>query len=159
MRNRIKKIEDFLSVYEASFNRALSEENALSLETVQELSSGCFIESNPHKVNCGKCEDLLKKTQENITRYKNNGIKKARIHSKEITSLDDYHAMVKVQWHFSADQEFSRGELIVLTIFYLLRTIKKDIKIFGYISTDEQRAMQEHEVMAAEETKDLVYDL
>lgn len=158
MRDRIKKIENFFSVYEASFNTALSEENALSLETIQELSSGCFIESDPHKVNCGKCEDLLKRTQENITKYKNNGIKKARIHSKEITSLDDYHAMVKVQWHFASDQEF-KGEMIVLNIFYLLRTIQKDIKIFGYISGDEQRAMQEHQVMAAEETKDLVFDL
>lgn len=159
MHNRIKKIEDFFSVYEASLNRALSEENDLSLDTIQKLSSGCFIESNPHKVSCGKCEDLLKKTQENITRYKNNGIKKARIHSKEITSLDDYHVMVKVLWHFSADQEFNRGELIVQTVFYMLRTIQKDIKIFGYISANEQRAMQEHEVMTAEETKAIVYDL
>lgn len=159
MRNRNKKIENFFAAYESLFNRILSDENYSSLETIIDSSSSCFIESNPHIVHCGKCDDLLKRTKENFERYKNNGIKKARIHSKETIPLDDYHVMVKVLWHFSSETNNDEEEIIILNIFYLLRTIQKDIKIFGYISGDEKRAKQQYAEMTAKHEKVLVYDL
>ena len=155
MHNRNKKIENFFAAYESLFNRILSDENYNNIETIIDLSSSCFIESNPHTVTCGKCDELLKRTKENITRYINNGVKNAAIYSKEIIALDDYHAMVKVQWHFSS----ANDEIIILNIIYLLRTIQKDIKIFGYISGDERKALKETEKMQASQEKELVFDL
>ncbi|MFY9308014.1 MAG: hypothetical protein WAQ28_03085 [Bacteroidia bacterium] len=155
MHNRNKKIENFFVAYESLFNRILADENNECIDAIIDLSSSCFIESNPHIVTCGKCDELIKRTKESFIRYKNNGIKNAAIYSKEIIPLDDYHAMVKVQWHFSS----SDNEVLILNIIYLLRTIQKDIKIFGYISGDEYKAMKNAEEMRASQEKELVFDL
>lgn len=155
MHNRNKKIENFFVAYESLFNKILADENADSIETIIDLSSSCFIESNPHTITCGKCEELLKRTKENFIRYKNSGIKKAAIYSKEILPLDQYHAMVKVQWHFSSTD----NELLILNIIYLLRTIQKDIKIFGYIASDEYKASRNSEEMHASQERELIFDL
>lgn len=155
MHNRNKKIENFFEAYESFFNKVLKDENYDRLDTINHLSSSCFIESNPHIITCGKCDSLLKRMKENFIRYKNNGVKKATIHSKELIPLDDYHAMVKVQWHFSSADD----EILVHTIIYLLRTIQKDIKIFGYISGDEHKAIKSKEEMSASQEKEIVFDL
>lgn len=155
MHNRNKKIENFFGAYESFFNKVLTDENYDSLATISALSSSCFIESNPHIITCGKCDALQERMKENFTRYKNNGLKKATIYSKEVIPLDDYHAMVKVQWHFSSSDD----EILVLNIIYLLRTIQKDIKIFGYISGDEQQALKRTEKMSASQEKEMIYDL
>jgi hypothetical protein len=139
MSKRKKNIEEFFSAYEAHFNKALSNEHVTSEEMAQ-FFEDCFIESSPQGVICGKNDNqFIEKIQSGFEFYKGIGSKSMTIVSKDVTLLDDLHALAKIYWRYSYMKEEREGT-IDFTNYYFVTT-RDQVKIFGYIAGDEQKAL------------------
>ena len=151
MSKKKKSIEDFFADYESNFNNAMSDNPSDVDIQVQKSFADCFIESSPLGVNCGKNDgEFLKRIKQGFDFYKNIGSTGMNIVSKDITLLDDFHAMAKVYWHYSYLKDGKPGA-IDFHIIYLLTTVNNEIKIFSYIAGDEQKALKERGLIQEKE--------
>jgi hypothetical protein len=136
------EIEDFFDRYERRFNLALSEGKADIDETVNSFTSD-FIEASPAGVVAGKND---KKFREALSKgwafYKEIGIDSMDILSKQINILDQFHAIVKIRWNsLFTRKDTTKGE-IAFDVFYLVQK-REDIRIFAYITGNEQQALKD----------------
>lgn len=141
MSKRKKNIEEFFSAYESLFNKSLTSED-FSTDEVAEFFEDCFIESRPEGVACGKNDDqFAEKIKSNFDFYRGIGSSSMNIVSKDVTLIDDLHALVKVYWRYTYVKDEREGT-IDFTNYYFVAT-RDQIKIFGYIVGDEQKALAE----------------
>ena len=144
MSKRKKNVEEFFSNYEAHFNKALSNEH-ITTEEMAQFFEDCFIESSPVGVICGKNDEQFRTAiPQGYAFYRSIGISSMDILSKEITVLDSYHAMVKVHWNsgfVKKDRSMGNTEFDVI---YFLQTKEEHLKIFAYVTGDEQAALKEN---------------
>jgi hypothetical protein len=156
MKNIKKNIEEFFGAYETHFNLAVSGMQADINGVIRKSFADCFVESSPLGVICGKNDDeFLNRIQEGFNFYRNIGSKGMKIRSKDVTVLDDFHAITKVQWRYSYLKDNVSGA-IDFDVFYLLRIVNHEVKIFGYISGDEQKALRERGLIPEEHEHELV---
>jgi hypothetical protein len=149
MSKRKKNIEEFFSAYEAHFNNSLSGEHVTS-EEMSQFFEQCFVESSPAGVICGKNDDqFIEKIRSGFDFYKSIGSKSMSIVSKDITVLDELHALAKIYWRYSYVKDEREGT-IDFTNYYFVTT-RDQVKIFGYIAGDEQKALADKGLMAETE--------
>jgi hypothetical protein len=149
MSKRKKNIEEFFSAYEAQFNNSLSGDR-VTTEEMSQFFEQCFVESSPAGVTCGKNdEQFIEKVRSGFDFYKSIGSKSMTIVSKDITLLDDLHAMAKIYWRYSYVKDEREGT-IDFTNYYFVTT-RDQVKIFGYIAGDEQKALADKGLMAETE--------
>jgi hypothetical protein len=136
------EIENFFNRYERRFNSALSEGKVDVNETVNSFASD-FIEASPAGVVAGKNDH---KFRESISQgwafYKNIGIRAMGILSNQINVLDQFHAIVKINWNCSFTRKDATNGEIAFDVFYLVQK-RDDIRIFAYITGDEQQALKD----------------
>ena len=143
MENRRKKIEEFFSLYERNFNDSLSGHTDNINDIMARSFADCFVESSPAGVNCGKNDEQFANViRQGIGFYRSIGSESMHITDKEITFLDDLHAMCKISWKYVYRKDGKEGT-IDFVIFYFVRTTDDSIKIFAYIAGDEQKALKE----------------
>jgi len=137
------EIENFFNGYEARFNDALAGGEPDIDETINSFAP-YFIEANPAGVIAGKNDKKFKKSiSEGWMFYKKIGIRSMDILSNQITILDDFHAIVKIHWNSSfVRKDKSKGD-IAFDVYYLVQKNKDDIRIFAYITGDEQQALKD----------------
>jgi hypothetical protein len=70
------------------------------------------------------------------------------IAAKEINLIDDFHAMVKVYWRYHYQKDNIPGTIDFHSI-YFLRAFDNDIRIFAFITGDEQKALMEKGLIPA----------
>ena len=151
MSKKKKSIEDFFTDYEKHFNDAMSEKDSDVASQIQKSFADCFIESSPAGLNCGKNDDeFLKKVKQGFDFYKRIGSTGMNIVSKDITLLDDFHAMAKVYWRYSYLKDNKPGN-IDFHIIYFVTTLNNEIRIFAYIAGDEQKALREKGLIREED--------
>ena len=75
--------------------------------------------------------------------YKKIGSTSMQIRNKEITPLDALHAMAKISWRYAYRKDEKEG-FIDFDGFYFLRITDEAVKIFAYVTGDEQAALREH---------------
>ena len=149
MSKRKKNIEEFFSAYEAHFNNALSSEQ-VTTEELSQFFEDCFVESSPAGVICGRNDNQFKeKVQSGFEFYKSIGSKSMTIVSKDVTLLDDLHALAKIYWRYSYVKDEREGT-IDFTNYYFVTT-RDQVKIFGYIAGDEQKTLADKGLMAETE--------
>ena len=144
MERREQLLSDFFGEYEQRFNRSLNGE-PLEVESTARSFSACFVEAGPKGVNCGQ-NDLQFRSMipKGYDFYRSIGITAMNILSREITLLDDFHAMVKVHWNSSFTRKDNVKGRIEFDVIYLLQTNEDSPKIFAYITGDEQAALKEN---------------
>lgn len=137
-----QRIEKFFAEYESRFNRALV--GSVDAEAFAGSFTDCFLEANPNGVLCGKNDEKFRAAiPQGMEFYKTIGTKSMKIVSLSITLLDDYHSMVKVHWNSFYEKKDSSKEQIDFDVIYFLRTANESIKVFAYITGDEQKALRE----------------
>ena len=137
-------IEAFFDNYRARFNASLQGAEVDVDGTVDSFSD-CFIEASPVGINCGKNDkSFRKKIPKGYEFYKKIGTRSMLIEKREVTQLDDLHALVKITWR----SEYNRKNDSMLTldfdVFYLVQNTEQGIKIFAYITGDEQKLLKEN---------------
>jgi hypothetical protein len=142
--NRTEHIHSFFDLYAIRFNLALKGEKIDPAE-VNGSFAPTFVEASPQGVVGKKNSGVFRKMfPKGISRYRKAGIKLMYLVDKEITLLNDLHAMTTVQWQaFYENKSGAIGE-ISFKVIYLLQTCAKECKIFAYIKDDEEQALKEH---------------
>ncbi len=137
------EIENFFNRYEARFNEVLSGGEPDLDETVNSFSSD-FIEASPAGIMAGKNDRKFRKSiSKGWEFYKNIGIHAMDILSTQITILDTVHAIIKVRWNSSFVRKNKTKGDITFDVFYLVQKTGEDIRIFAYITGDEQQALRD----------------
>ncbi len=142
MENRVRQIEEFFDRYGKIFNQSLEGSNE-EMEQTAQLFAESFIGANPGGVFCGKNDkEFLEVMQQGYAFYKNIGITSMEIVSKEITLLDDFHAMARIGWraHYIR-KDLSAGSIDFNNI-YFTQTLEGRPKVFAYITGDERAAFE-----------------
>lgn len=139
----IAAIREFFNQYEQRFNDALAGKEDIDATT--NSFAECFIEANPNGVMCGANNDEFRK---NIPKgnafYKNIGTKLMKIENIDITRLNDAHYMAKVYWHSEYERKDNTEVSIDFDVIYLLQYREQHLKIFAYITGDEQAELQKN---------------
>lgn len=139
-----ERIENFFDRYAERFNRFLIED-VVDPEETAACFSDWFIESSPAGVISAKNDEQFKiRIPKGYAFYKDIGISSMNIMTKDITVLDDYHAMAKVHWNSAFIAKDSNEGSIEFDVIYFLQTKGEECKIFAYITGDEQAALKEN---------------
>jgi len=137
------EIQNFFNRYEARFNEVLSGGEPDIDETVNSFAAD-FIEASPSGITAGKNDRKFRKSiSQGWQFYKNIGILSIDILSTQITILDNLHAITKVHWNSSFMRKNKTKGDIAFDVYYLLQKAGDDIRIFAYITGDEQQALKE----------------
>ena len=141
-----KTIETFFRRYEATFNESLA--GAPKADATAEAFADDFLAVSPQGVAPGKNDERFREViAQGYGYYRAIGTESMRIVTLKTTSLDEYHALVRVSW-LSRYKRPDSGEVeIPFDNVYLVRTVDGATKIFAYITGDEQKALQENGVL------------
>jgi hypothetical protein len=66
------------------------------------------------------------------------------ISSQQATLLDENHAFNRLGWKAFYQTITGRIEELSFTVIYLLQLLNNGVKIIGYITADEQKALRDH---------------
>lgn len=139
-----QQIEDFFKRYAASFNRALTD-GVADVDSVTNSFAEHFIEASPFGVIAGKNDSTFREViPKGWAFYKEIGIQSMNIRSTEIVMLDELHAMTKVRWTSRFVKKDKVSGKIDFEVIYLVQIRQEGVKIFAYITGDEQKALKEH---------------
>lgn len=142
MDNVDKKLEEFFREYEARFNKSLT--GTIDVEATANSFADCFMGANPFGVLCSKNDDQFRIViPQGYEFYKSIGTKSMSIDSIKVSSLDEYHSMVKVHWRAFYNKRDGSEELIEFDVIYFVQIIDEKPKIFAYITGDEQGVLRE----------------
>ena len=141
---RIEKLEAFFDAYAKRFNEALQDKN-VDVGAVVDTFAESFIEASPKGVISGKNDAEFKKAiPKGYDFYKSIGTKSMEIIDKGITLLDEFHAIVKIGWKANYEKKDGKAIIIEFDVFYIVQELKNTIKIFAYITGDEEKALKDN---------------
>lgn len=142
----ISLIDDFFNQYASTMNSALFGD-VPDLGAVTRSFSDFVVGASPQGVMGGRNDEAFRKSiTDGIDFYKRIGIISMNIMSKEVTALDDFHAMVKVYWKSFYGNERLSGE-ISFEVVYLIQVLDRSPKIFAFVTGDEQAALKRHNLI------------
>ncbi len=143
-------IERFFDAYAARFNAALAGDET-HIDAIVGAFAPCFVEASPLGVQCSKNDASFREAlPKGYAFYRSIGTQSMKIEHKEVTILDEYHAMVKVHWVAAYTPAGKAPFTIAFDVFYFLQHLKEDLKVFAYITGDEQRVLKEYGLIRSE---------
>lgn len=153
MSKKKKQVEEFFNTYESHFNEGLANDSPDILEKITASFAPCFVESSPLGVICGKNDSqFVEKIGEGFSFYKSIGSQAMNIISKDITLLDDNHALAKIYWRYSYQKDNTPGSIDFNT-FYIVNFFDGEVKIFAYMTGDEFKALKEKGLVPEEKAE------
>lgn len=145
-----QKTEAFFQEYEDRFNQGLA--GKPDVEGTAAAFAESFIESSPAGVNAAKSgAEFRKVIPQGIEFYKSIGTQSMKIKALAVTLIDDFHVMAKVHWD-SRYQLQGRDVSIEFDVVYFLRYFDGVLKIFAYVTGDEQKLLEEHGLVSKNKT-------
>jgi hypothetical protein len=138
-----QSIKAFFTAYESRFNASLA--GKIDLEGTTQSFANCFVEASPAGIICGNNDEQFRESiPKGIEFYKSIGTTEMKILAMDITVLDDLHAMAEVYWEAIYNTKDGREDVIEFTVIYLVQGVNDQIKIFAYITGDEQKVLREN---------------
>lgn len=142
-------LEAFFDEYEARFNDALK--GSPDIDATVAAFADTFIEASPKGIICGQNDEQFREAiPKGYDFYRSIGTKAMRIVWRNITPLDDYHALVKIHWQALYERPDADDEKIDFDVVYFVQMLEDTPKIFAYVTGDEQRVLKEHGLIPAE---------
>ncbi|KAA2245369.1 hypothetical protein F0L74_05240 [Chitinophaga agrisoli] len=137
-----EKIEQFFRDYEKRFRDGLA--GNVDTASITSAFADCFIEASPLGVHCGKNDAAFREAiPKGYDFYKGIGTTKMTIGHVTITALDDLHYMALVHWQSYYTKKDQTEVTIEFDVTYFLQHRNEELKIFAYITGDEQKVLQE----------------
>lgn len=138
-----KSIYDFFAAYEKRFNDALQGET--DVEATANAFGPFFVEASPAGIHGGhNDQEFREKIPKGMDFYRHIGTDSMEIISQEVTPLDDLHYMVKIHWKATYKNKDNTELAIEFDVIYFLQHKDSQLKIFAYITGDEDKVMREH---------------
>ena len=133
----------FFDEYAARFNEGIVSGKP-DVAAIKKCFADYFVESSPVGVIGGQNDETFEeKIPQGYGYYSKIGITEMNIVSKDIQIIDEFHAMAAIQWSSAYHKQNGDKGLIGFEVTYFVNT-QDDIKIFAYITGDEQAALKEH---------------
>ena len=138
-----KNIYNFFAAYEKRFNNALKGET--DVEGTANGFAPYFVEASPAGIHGGSNDqEFRKKIPQGMDFYRQIGTHSMEILSQDVTPLDDMHFMVKIHWKATYKNKDNTDLAIEFYVIYFLQHRENELKIFAYITGDEDKIMREH---------------
>lgn len=137
------KIYNFFAAYEKRFNDALKGET--DVEAMANAFGPAFVEASPAGIHGGSNDqEFRKKIPQGMDFYRQIGTHAMEILSQDVTPLDDLHFMVKIHWKATYKNKDNTDLSIEFDVIYFLQDKEDQLKIFAYITGDEDNVLREH---------------
>ncbi|MCF0070286.1 hypothetical protein LZD49_07370 [Dyadobacter sp. CY261] len=135
------EIEQFFEAYEKRFAEGLAG-TAVAEETAK-VFADFFVEASPQGITGGKNDQsFLDAVPQGYDFYRSIGITKMEIRQLDITELNELHYMVEVYWESFYEKD-GEPDSIEFSVIYLLQHLNGALKVFAYITGDEQAVLRE----------------
>ena len=138
-----KNIYNFFAAYEKRFNDALKGET--DVEAMANAFAPYFVEASPAGIHGGSNDpEFRKRIPQGMEFYCQIGTHSMEIVAQDVTPLDDMHYMVKIHWKATYKNKDNTDLAIEFDVIYFLQYREDELKIFAYITGDEDKVMREH---------------
>lgn len=140
-----QKLQGFFAAYAERFNQALGDPPEIDASASVHAFADYVVGASPAGITGGKNDqEFQNQIAQGIQWYRKIGTRSMKILSLTITSLDEYHSLVKVQWEARYRKKDATETQIVFDVIYLVQVLSGKTKIFAYITGDEQKVLREH---------------
>ncbi|CAG5071363.1 hypothetical protein DYBT9623_03406 [Dyadobacter sp. CECT 9623] len=134
-------IQAFFEGYEKRFEEGLAGQ-AVAEDTAR-VFADFFVEASPVGISGGKNDaQFLEAVPKGYEFYRSIGITKMEIRQIDITELNEMHYLVDVRWESFYEKDGSEDSM-EFSVIYFLQNRKSELKIFAYITGDEQAVLKE----------------
>lgn len=135
------QIEQFFEAYEKRFADGLAG-NAVAEETANAFAD-FFVEASPTGISGGPNDQrFLDTVPKGYEFYRSIGITRMEIRQIDITELNELHYMVEVYWESFYEKD-GQADSIEFSVIYFLQHLNGSLKVFAYITGDEQAVLRE----------------
>lgn len=137
-------VRNFFNEYASRMNNALFSD-PIDLDGIVQSFAAHFVGASPNGIQSGQNDDRFRDAiRDGIAFYRNIGVRSMVIVEQQPELLDDFHALVKIEWKCVYECESREGEINFIN-HYLVQVRSYDsIKIFSYVTGDEMKAFKEH---------------
>ncbi len=139
-------VRAFFERYERIFNQALGDE--IGMDEVATLYAPEFIAASPAGVMTGRNDDQLRQAMaQGYARYREIGTKAMRLRDVRLSPMDALHGVAHVAWTATYARKGRPDVAIDFEVHYLVQALDGDLKVFGWVSGDEQALLKQHGVV------------
>lgn len=139
-------LEKFFQRYEQFFMQSLSGE--IDGNEMSELYSTEFIAASPLGVLAGKNDaDFQQALSGGYEQYRQIGTKSMHVRNVEMLRIDELHCVADVSWTASYEVENKPQIDIDFDVYYLMQELNGKLRIFGWISGNEQELLKQYGVL------------
>ncbi len=139
-------LEKFFQRYEHFFMQSLNGE--IDGNEMSELYAPEFIAASPLGVLAGKNDaDFRQALSGGYEQYRKIGTKGMRIRGIETLQIDELHCVASVAWTASYEAADRRRIDIDFDVHYLMQELNGKLRIFGWISGNEQELLKQHGII------------
>jgi hypothetical protein len=139
-------VRKFFERYESVFNRSLGGDS--DMDEVAALYASEFIAASPAGVMTGKNDDQLKQVMaQGYARYREIGTKEMCMREVRVSPIDELHCVAHVAWRATYARQHQPDVAIDFDVHYLVQTLDGELKVFGWVSGDEQALLRQHGII------------
>lgn len=139
-------LERFFQRYERFFMQSLNGE--IDGDEMAELYAPEFIAASPLGVLTGKNDAGFRQALSGgYEQYRRIGTKEMRVRGIEMSRIDELHCVAKVAWTASYDVSNGQRINIDFDVHYLMQELNGKLRIFGWISGNEQELLKQYGVI------------
>jgi len=136
------KIEKFFEDYQTRFADGLAGQP--DVDAIAGVFADFFVEASPVGVSGGKNDEGFKQAiPKGYDFYRSIGTTEMKINQLSIRDLDDFHYEAEAYWEAIYDKN-GESQSIEFNVIYYLQHLNDRLKIFAYITGDEQKVLKEH---------------
>jgi hypothetical protein len=107
-----------------------------------------FIAASPAGIMAGKNDDRLKQVMaQGYERYRAIGTKEMRLRDVRLSPIDGHHWLAHVAWTAVYARKGQPDVAIDFDVHYFLQELGGELKVFGWVSGDEQALLRQHAVI------------
>lgn len=139
-------LEKFFQRYERFFMQSLNGE--IDGDEMWELYAPEFIAASPMGVLAGKNDtDFRQALSAGYEQYRKIGTKGMHVRGVGMSQIDTFHCVANVSWTASYETANKQQIDIDFDVHYLMQELNGKIRIFGWISGNEQELLKQHGVI------------
>lgn len=141
-----EQVEKFFQKYEQFFMQSLI--GKLNPDEITELYAPEFIAASPMGVMTGKNDiDFQKTLSYGYEQYRKMGTIGMHVCKIKVYPIDEYHSVAHVSWRASYQKSDKSRVNIDFEVHYLMQEIKGKLRVFGWISGNEQEVLRENGII------------
>jgi len=142
-----RRLIEFFEGYEANFNAAILCV-ADGVTQCADAFAEVFVAAEPARLACSRNDDSFRQSiEESCLFYRTVGTRAVRLDGIDSTPIDGDHVMARVHWRGEFRRADGSDVEVPFDIVYFVRMNDDVMKIFGYVTGDQQAALRQHGVL------------